>query len=141
MLNENAKKWVAALRSGEYSQGRNVLRWYDRASDDDFFCCLGVACNISGLGLWSDLSEDEKKSYLEATTFLPPEVADWLNLKSDSGSFLAESLPQTIKDEVFNHLQKDDIISLATLNDASCPFETIADIIECEPAGLFNEES
>jgi len=33
--------WLAALRSGEYKQGRNYLR------DGDGFCCLGVACDVA----------------------------------------------------------------------------------------------
>lgn len=35
------QKWVAALRSGEYVQGRAKLR-----SGDDQFCCLGVLCDV-----------------------------------------------------------------------------------------------
>ena len=46
MLNENAKKLVAALRSGRYRQARTKLRKADR------YCCLGVACEISKLGKW-----------------------------------------------------------------------------------------
>lgn len=34
---ENAKKWVAALRSGKYQQGKNAL------CIEGKFCCLGVA--------------------------------------------------------------------------------------------------
>jgi hypothetical protein len=33
-------KWCAALRSGEYKQGRHGLR------DGDRYCCLGVACDV-----------------------------------------------------------------------------------------------
>lgn len=40
-------KWIAALRSGDYKQGRGVLR-----SPDESFCCLGVLCDISGMGQW-----------------------------------------------------------------------------------------
>lgn len=36
-------KWLAALRSGEYKQGKSQL--YNRAQDT--YCCLGVACRIS----------------------------------------------------------------------------------------------
>ena len=35
-------KWVAALRSGDYKQGRNALRTHD-----DHFCCLGVLCDLA----------------------------------------------------------------------------------------------
>ena len=39
-MNENAKKWVAALRSGEYKQGKDCLE------KDGKNCCLGVACRV-----------------------------------------------------------------------------------------------
>ncbi len=35
-------RWVAMLRSGEYTQGTSLLR-----TEDDNFCCLGVACDMS----------------------------------------------------------------------------------------------
>ena len=41
------KRWIKALRSGEYEQGREDLKV------DEKFCCLGVLCDISGLGSWS----------------------------------------------------------------------------------------
>lgn len=41
MNTENMKAWVAALRSGEYKQGRSCLR-----SADGTFCCLGVAGDL-----------------------------------------------------------------------------------------------
>lgn len=43
---EFKKRWVEALRSGKYNQGRGCLY----SSWDDSFCCLGVACHISGAG-------------------------------------------------------------------------------------------
>lgn len=36
-------KWVAALRSGDYKQGRAYLE------RDGAYCCLGVLCKILGL--------------------------------------------------------------------------------------------
>ncbi len=39
---EFKEKWLKALRSGEYKQGKRTLR------KDDLFCCLGVACDIMG---------------------------------------------------------------------------------------------
>ena len=43
-------KWLAALRSGEYKQIEGALRLveYDKVG----YCCLGVACEISGQGTW-----------------------------------------------------------------------------------------
>lgn len=46
MLNpEFKKKWVEALRSGEYKQGQGALH----RADEDTYCCLGVACKISNV--------------------------------------------------------------------------------------------
>lgn len=36
-------KWVEALRSGKYEQGKYYL------SDGGKFCCLGVLCDVRGL--------------------------------------------------------------------------------------------
>ncbi len=38
-----AEKWVAALRSGEYKQGKGAL-----LDSSDCFCCLGVAGIVGG---------------------------------------------------------------------------------------------
>ena len=41
-MNPDVKtKWVAALRSGEFEQGRN------RLNDGGNFCCLGVLCELA----------------------------------------------------------------------------------------------
>jgi hypothetical protein len=39
--------WIAALRSGKYKQGRQALRV------GDFFCCLGVLCDVLNDNLWN----------------------------------------------------------------------------------------
>ena len=38
-------KWIKALRSGEYKQGLSCLH------HDSKYCCLGVACDISGIDM------------------------------------------------------------------------------------------
>ena len=40
MNKEIKDKWVKALRSGEYKQGRLYLQ------RDNLFCCLGVLCKV-----------------------------------------------------------------------------------------------
>lgn len=49
---ENLNKLADALESGKYVQGRLSLRNHDNGH-----CCLGVACDISGLGEWQ-IGED-----------------------------------------------------------------------------------
>lgn len=44
MDQELKQKWVKALRSGEYQQGRYKLR-----SLDDKYCCLRVLCSVMGI--------------------------------------------------------------------------------------------
>lgn len=41
------KKWVKALRSGHYRQGKGFLQQIGRNEVQN--CCLGVLCRISGL--------------------------------------------------------------------------------------------
>jgi len=95
------KKWVDALRSGEYKQGKGQLRLYDVS-----FCCLGVLCNLAmkeGLAKW------ENNSFLDQEFGLPEEVTNWAGLKE--GDF-------QICD------------NLAGMNDKGIGFEEIADVAE-----------
>ncbi len=42
------ERWIEALRSGTYQQGRNMLR-----TEFGTYCCLGVACSLLDNTLWS----------------------------------------------------------------------------------------
>ena len=41
MTPELKARWIAALRSGEYTQGRNALK-----TPEGHYCCLGVLCRV-----------------------------------------------------------------------------------------------
>jgi hypothetical protein len=120
-MNDNAKKWVAALRSGEYKKGRHFLR------TGDTYCCLGVACDLYDKTGW-ELGMDDVYVYkvkedggLEITeTELPLLVSQWLGLASYSGYYSESSL--VVDNDLFQ----------------GKTFEEIAAIIESEPEGLFN---
>jgi hypothetical protein len=123
MLNENAKKWIAALRSGKYAQGRAMLN-----SMDMKFCCLGVACEVAiqaGVPVKKEPGlYGQKFNYDTSFTVLPLSVQRWLGLASASGHFK----------------QGGDCRSLVALNDGGLyTFNDIADIIESIPEGLFSE--
>ena len=49
---EIKRKWVEALRSGKYKQGRDQLQ------NGDTYCCLGVLCVVAGLPIFSGNSTD-----------------------------------------------------------------------------------
>lgn len=46
MKKDVAEKWVAALRSGEYKQGRGTLRKELSLGTTTRHCCLGVLCEV-----------------------------------------------------------------------------------------------
>lgn len=61
MNNPLMVKWIAALRSGKYKQGRGRLR------DGDAYCCLGVLCDISGMGEWVEDASGSTTSFRTIT--------------------------------------------------------------------------
>ncbi len=95
------KVWVNALRSGEYKQG--FLRMKTSSGE---MCVLGVACDVSGLSIWTNLS-------------LPSEVQDFYNLDHRFGFKVCYKRFTT------EHL--------ADLNDRyRISFSALADIIEAK---------
>lgn len=47
MDNDLKQKWVNALRSGNYTQGRGGLR-----TANNEYCCLGVLCDVTDQSKW-----------------------------------------------------------------------------------------
>lgn len=145
MLNPNAQKWVDALRSGKYKQGRKALT--EIIDDVDFDCCLGVACKVAienGLEIpvstgtmngieFGDVELPKKKKTLRvygadrAYGVLPPEVRNWLNLSYGDGRYIGTAdLTESYSESYLTHD-----------NDHGASFEEIANIIESEPRNLF----
>jgi hypothetical protein len=83
---KNLRKWVAALRSGEYEQGKGALHL------DGRYCCLGVACDLSKTGEWLRQESRNLTGEVSAhsltyrcggegsTTAMPPKVQEWLGI-------------------------------------------------------------
>ena len=55
-LKARRQAWVKALLSGDYEQDTSYLK------PDDGFCCLGVICDIEGVG-WSDETKGGERGY------------------------------------------------------------------------------
>lgn len=55
-IRDNIVKWCEALESGDYQQGRDVLKSHSG------YCCLGVACNIIN-DKWSYNALEKKFSH------------------------------------------------------------------------------
>lgn len=129
-MNANARKWIAALRSGEYRQGRGLLC---SLFDGEKYCCLGVACELyrqENPGYTTeDSSARARRTYgiNRNAIVLPPEVASWLGLNNSLGS------------HIYGRNAKLDLINA---NDTQClTFPQIADLIESHPPGLFKEST
>lgn len=119
---EIKSKWVAALRSGEYKQGKGVL------SDGKEFCCLGVLCDLAvkeggvlTIGVDTSMPDelDETSVIYDGYQFdLPPSVMGWAGLDASNPKIQAPG------DEGKAYI--------SDVNDGGTSFEEIADLIEKE---------
>lgn len=120
----NRATLIAALRSGEYKQGEGYLRRREdyKHAYATVYCCLGVACKISGLG-----SFDYTDAFITAeegevsSTHLPGAVRKWLGFATDNGALINGDM-RTETALV--------VSSLMDANDLGVSFAQIADIIE-----------
>ncbi len=114
-------KWLKALRSGEYEQTIEVLH------DNTGYCCLGVLCDISGLGEWdtdvylidndilsTDLGDKARDFGLDGTLAA--------NLVSLNDGELEDNIPGMTKEEFDRIREQHDARGL--------DFNQIADYIE-----------
>jgi hypothetical protein len=117
---ENVQKWIDALRSDEFKQGKGALRLEE--DGEVFHCCLGVACelyrreNPEEVGDWRPTVEfGQTFGILDADAVLPDEVRDWLGLDDRN--------PEV-------HFADEDF-ALALVNDTMrADFKRIADLIQ-----------
>lgn len=106
------RKWVDALRSGEFRQGKLGLRI------ENAYCCLGVACEIyrrtTRKGKWENgafvVADDDWDSMV-----MPRTVADWFGTNKN---------PEVDRPHTRG--------SVAGFNDGGADFPTIANAIERE---------
>lgn len=146
MIKERADELVAALRSGDYQQGKHLLC---RLLDDGtkLWCCLGVACDLTVKAMAGDAPPvrgvevaDEGSDYPwvdEGRTYhkiefngrdglLPDAVVDYFGFGSDNGT----GGPGM---ELYSG---NETLSLAGMNDGGASFTQIADYIELHWAKL-----
>ncbi len=78
-------EWAARLRSGEYKQGRSVLKMIDPVTGVTKHCCMGVLCELAveaGVLTYSDEEGDGVVRYglNRMTGQLPEEVISWAQI-------------------------------------------------------------
>ena len=101
MKPEIKAQWLAALRSGDYQQGKSLLHYEDR------FCCLGVLCDLYAKDTGNTWESDGLAYTMHGSDqMLPPQAQEWAGLG------------------VFNPMD------LAGRNDNGATFEELAEVIE-----------
>jgi hypothetical protein len=125
MKKSDVKKWVEALRSGDYQQGGGILCKEDEISDDYDYCCLGVACDIFVEGDWIQHKDWDVWSIGPYEDFSMPSHGDKKNWgRSDTASFPSLKILKKMGLDVA-YAQE-----LAELNDKGWSFKKIANKIE-----------
>lgn len=134
MKPEVAKKWVSALRSGKYTQGKKALK-YKTKNNVTRHCCLGVLCEL--------YNQDKKKKQQKplSVKLAPAHAAGELGGDNKPYSFAGQAtvLPDSVRKwagmadaigEIANEDSDHDGSTLAELNDDGMSFKKIAEIIE-----------
>jgi hypothetical protein len=114
MKTEVKAKWVEALRSGEYKQGKDRLRC------EDTYCCLGVLADLAvreGIGAWEgNLFVAAADPFDVGGALTPEAVVEWAGLPDTNPVVGADGQRHT----------------LSGLNDNSRTFDEIANLIEAQ---------
>ncbi len=110
MKKDIAEKWVAALRSGEYTQGYGGLKQYRDGVARH--CCLGVLCEVLGI-LEEPSSVPEHVKFDDNTAYISEKVKRLVGLSTHDGE-----------------LSINPYNSLVYMNDHGATFEEIATVIE-----------
>lgn len=136
---EFVRKWIEALRSGEYKQGRNQLR------TGDSFCCLGVACDISQIGTWGWQGHYRAPDGSYSKLAIPTGVRDSLGDRGNMYSHVPVDLIKEVCPELATEIEEEGVglamksfnevevrsVGLHYLNDIyRASFDQIADILE-----------
>lgn len=131
-----ANKWVKALRSGKYKQGREGLCQINEGGKKFKYnhCCLGVLCELYNeehtgkdklkVSFSSSNNEDYRVLFDRNPSYLPRKVKKWAGMKSTYGR-IYEPLPE----KRYNDYDGVDR-GLSAMNDDGISFKTISDIIK-----------
>lgn len=115
------KDWVAALRSGEYTQVPDYLH------SDKGYCCLGVACEVSNAECWTGRNEHGGYFFTSCYSTDFPQTTD---LDIEAYNALAAKVTMYAPSDINAYGKRVVMKHLAEMNDIGSTFEDIADWIE-----------
>lgn len=121
-LGPNQLRWIEALESGKYKQGRRCLE-----SSDGKNCCLGVACRLFD----APVVEDDSTSFVifgtdaDCSSGIPPrDIVRKLALRSPGGKIIDGHAIGS---------------ALVGANDSGATFTEIAAFCRAHPEAVFTE--
>jgi len=84
---ELKEKWIEALRSGKYEQGRGFLRRKDK------YCCLGVLCDLIDPEGWThqapaDPGDEIERCWYDVSVALPLHTSRNIQLSEERQALL-----------------------------------------------------
>lgn len=123
-------KWIEALRSGKYRQGKGALAMKDK-SKHATYCCLGVACLINGLEKKFNKLTGEF-TFDDETSILPDSIAQLLG--ADGRDMRVPVTPLILDIALKNGKaitsNKEDVALSGLNDDSNFTFRQIADVLE-----------
>lgn len=138
---EIKERWVNALRSGKYRQGKTELVQPDcKLGEGLVYCCLGVLCDLASedgvVPKLSSLYSTDRWPTDESGTTVSPAEWRWTQ-EEDSGlpcDAVVEWAFGAAVDNIPRYLYYSDTSrkTLYYMNDTGSSFEEIADVIEME---------
>lgn len=117
-------RWIEALRSGKYKQGKGALR------TGECNCCLGVLAEINGVP--SDVQEETDDGPIYSYSF-PRDIDDPIDAYRDNSSPIYRDIHQTPPGYCgINRWARNDLMNMndGAAGQSKHSFEQIADFIE-----------
>lgn len=126
---EDRDKWLEALRSGKYKQGKYSLLM-ENENNENTYCCLGVYCDLKGITLSHNAYSLPINAISDESILPVALIGEW---DDDVYTDIIDDefdLENDISEEIFTSV-------LATLNDVKDQtFDEIADYIEQVTMGV-----
>ncbi len=137
-LGPNQKKWLEALKSGEWSWGKNYLAYTDSNDKKWKHCCLGVGCEIFKIE-YSIVDDDLFKSFM-GNEELSDAFATIVALRSSNGIIRIFDIDERSTFAKLYDIKKAETMFITNINDSSkSGYAPVIWIIENHPEWIFTE--
>lgn len=128
----NIKRWIDALRSGDYNQGQGQLHLEEDEYGDkapESYCCLGVLCKVKGVDPDDRIErvvDGVRVEVTDGSMIHAGLLNEWTGLEVDSYPFVSEGRATITGNSDDGSLTS----HLAMINDDGKSFKQIANTIE-----------